>query len=970
MVPGTGPDTRMHRTLPRRAGRGGILALAVAVMGLLLAACGGGGGTRSDPPSPPPVAPPPPPPPPQPPPMLVETPNPAYSAHWLWTRADVARREGLTGAGIRIGVIDTGVNRNHPALAGRVVANLNYVDPVANNLAVDDVVGHGTAVAQIIAGKPFGQWPGGIAPGAQILSARIINDKRPEDDGSGQGNEVGGALGLEPIHRDLIARGMRIMNNSWGGLYWTNPGATNAIAQEYRDFIHNRGGLVVFSTGNSGFTDPSSIAALPSQAGPGGSRPAGDLERGWLAVAALDGSNRQQLAEYSNACGVAMRYCLAAPGTVVVTGTADAPDRPDYWRWNGTSFSAPIVSGAAALVWEAFPYFSNDQVRQTLLGTAIDLGVPGVDPVFGYGALNIGSAVLGPARFDWGDFVADFDDAASEWRNAIAGTGGLVKRGSGTLVLRESGTFTGDTRIESGTLRLEGNNRWTTDVTVASGGRLGGYGRVASIVNHGTVLSDGGPFGTTGDFRQAADGRLAVLLGNDFLVEGTAFLDGDLQVLGWRSGYTTASAVTVLAAGDVVGRFATLSTAGNIFLQGALDYTTSHVVLNITRMDVASAAKSLPGISRAGVSAAQRVEQAFDRLDRMERRDGGRATSASDDDSRVDAVAEHVVRIAGQFQQIDDVDAAKAALDSLSGESHALATTLTFDAIDMGRRALSSRFSAGRDRSDGVAVWKQSLGEGGVTGIASGGVMPQGWLLGRDLPWGKDAVAGFAFGESRVDDRVGGNRDRSRDRQAHAQLYAARLSDGGYAMTRLGFGRFDRSIERTLLAAVAADARSGVASTYSGDCANLGFEVGRVQHVGGLQFTSHLGGEHVRLASDGFTEWGGQGFGLQARAATMTRTQAIVGLRIEQAWAGSTLHAYGEWQQTLASSGFDVQASFIGVDSWSPLPSAEAARSGGLFGVGAEAWLTRNARMSFGLDQRFGPRGNERRASVRYVWGF
>lgn len=938
--------------------------LAGAMMCLLLVACGGGGGTRADPPTPAPVAPPPTPPPPAT--TVVETPNPAYSAHWLWTRANIAQQQGLTGAGIRIGVIDTGVNRNHPALAGRVLANLNYVDPATNNLRVDDVVGHGTAVAQIIAGKPFGQWPGGIAPGAQILSARIINDKRPEDDGSGQGNEVSGALGLEPIHRELIARGMRIMNNSWGGLYWTNPNATNPIAEEYRDFIHNRDGLVVFSTGNSGFANPSSTAALPSQAGPGGSRPAADLERGWLAVAALDATNRQLLADYSNACGVAMHYCLAAPGTVVVTGTDDPSNRPDYWRWSGTSFSAPIVSGAAALVWEAFPYFNNDQVRQTLLGTAIDIGAPGVDPVFGYGALDVGSAVLGPARFDWGDFIADVGNGTSEWRNPISGAGGLVKRGSGTLVLREGGTFTGDTRVEGGTLRLEGNHQWSTDVTVAAGGRLGGYGRVDSIVNHGTVLSDDAPFGTRGDYRQSAGGRLAVLLGNEFLVNGTAWLDGDLQVLGWRNGYTTTSAVTILAAGSVVGQFATLSTASNIFLQGALDYRATHVILNITRMDVSSAAKSLPGISQSALSAAQRLEQAFVQLDRRDRTHGSAATAGD-----AVAVADDFVSIAGQFQQIDDAGKARAALDSLSGVSHSLATTLTFDGIDMSRRALSSRFSVARDRLDGVSVWKQSLGDGGLTGIASAGVMPQGWLMGRDQAWGRDAVAGFAFGESRVDDRIGDNRDRSRDRQAHAQLYAGRMDAQGYTMARLGFGRFDRSIERDLLAAVASDARSGVASRYTGDHLSLGVERGRVQHFGSLQLASYLGGEHIRVSSDGFTEWGGQGFGLQARAATMLRTQAIAGLRAEQVLpGGATLQAYGEWQQTLAADGFEVEASFIGIDSWSPLPLAAAARSGGMFGVGVEAWLTRDTRLSLRMDQRFGPHGDERRASLRYVWGF
>src|SRR5690606_24501824 len=127
----------------------------------------------------------------------------AYLNHLSWTGAGDAHEAGLSGEGIRIGVVDSGVNREHPALAGQVVANLTYIDPNTNNLSVDDVLGHGTAVSQIIAGQPFGQWPGGIAPGAEIVSARIISDEPPEDDGSGEGNEVDGALGLAPIHQDL-----------------------------------------------------------------------------------------------------------------------------------------------------------------------------------------------------------------------------------------------------------------------------------------------------------------------------------------------------------------------------------------------------------------------------------------------------------------------------------------------------------------------------------------------------------------------------------------------------------------------------------------------------------------------------------------------------------------------------------------------------------------------------------------------
>ena len=100
-----------------------------------------------------------------------------------------------------------------------------------------------------------------------------------------------------------------------------------------------------------------------------------------------------------------MNYCLAAPGDVIVLDkdTTSTTTNSKYYVVEGTSFAAPEVSGAAALVWQAFPYFNNDMVRQTLLSTATDLGAPGVDAVFGWGALGVGKAVKGPANFAFGD---------------------------------------------------------------------------------------------------------------------------------------------------------------------------------------------------------------------------------------------------------------------------------------------------------------------------------------------------------------------------------------------------------------------------------------------------------------------------------------------------------------------------------------------------------------------------------------
>ncbi|MDH5829280.1 S8 family serine peptidase [Luteimonas sp. M1R5S18] len=950
-----------------KQGGGTVSRLTMALwIGLALGACGGGGGaTRPDPP---PLAPPPIPPPETPPPgpPVVETPNPDFSDHLTLTGADAAQDAGWTGAGIRIGVIDSGVNRDHPALAGRVVDNLTYIDPNTNDLSVDDVVGHGTAVAQIIAGQAFGQWPGGVAPGAEIVSARIISDQPPEDDGSGEGNEVDGALGLAPIHDDLIARDVRIMNNSWGGLYWTNPAATAEIAAEYRPFILDNDGLVVFSTGNSGFADPSDMSALPSQAGTGGNRPAADLERGWLAVAALDAESPTQLAGYSNACGVAMDYCLAAPGTVVVTGTDDPPDEPEYWQWSGTSFAAPIVSGAAALVWEAFPYFDNDLVRQTLLGTATDLGAPGVDAVFGHGAVDVEAAVRGPARLDWGDVTVDFDGATSVWSNDISGQGALIKEGTGTLVVDANMSNTGGVRVRGGTLRAErtvrGDVRVDAAGTYAIGANVLDVSLVGNLDNAGRldVIGQGVNREFTsidGDYFHRDDATLAFDLGQVLGVGGTVRIEGgNLHVKGVKPGYTVVDRELVIEAGTLTGEFEALSWASSLFLEASLDYRPTQLWLDIERLDVAAAAKSLARIRPAGMSAAQRVEAAFDAID------------AHDASGRSSAVDDEFRRVAGAFQHLGDEATAVAALDSLSGESHALATTLTFDAADMGRRVLSARLGALQPGLVEAGAWTQSLSSGGAgVGMAGGGFQLDGWMLGRDLALGDGLLAGFAFGETRVDDWVGGNRDRSRDRQTRAALYVGRVSAHGYALATAGTGRFDRDIERQLF--TGEDARAGVSSGYAGDVATVGVEAGRQLHLGGWQLTPYVGADMVRVSQDGFEEWG-SGYALRTRAASLQRTQATAGLRAGFDWAGARLHAYSAWQQTLSASGFDIDASFVGLDSWSPLPLADAARSGRLFGLGLEAPVGRHAWLSLGLDQRFGPRGDERMGSVRYTLGF
>lgn len=948
-----------------------LLARTVLVssIALALAACGSGGGSKSTPPSPaapPPAAPPPTTPPPTTPPP-PSTPQPAFNAHLALTNAGAAHAAGLTGSGYRIGVVDSGVNRNHPTMAGRVVANYAYIDPAKNNLRIDDVVGHGTTVAQLAAGAAAGQWPGGIAPGAQIVSARIINDQRPTDDGSGKGNEVNGALGFAGLHRDLINAGVRIMNNSWGGLYWTNANATAPIAAEYRPFIVSNDGLVVFATGNEGRVQPSDMAALPSQPGPGGSMPAADLERGWLAVAALDTANPDRLATYSNACGVARNYCLVAPGTAAYIGADSSAGNLGYYYGSGTSYAAPLVSGAAALVWQAFPYFNNDLVRQTLLGTATDLGAAGPDDVFGYGLLNIGRAVKGPAKFDWGDVSVSFE-GSSTWSNAISGTGGLIKRGNGVLNLSGANTYSGATRIERGGLVLRDGASISSNVLIAA--QPGGPATAALQFGSGTswirgnvdnqasvVLREANINATIdGNYVQQADSRFVVALGaNALSITGTATLrGGNVHIDSILSGYVPQDGriQTLLQANQgISGQFAGISdslTPGTL-LQTSLGYDANKAWLNLERIDVTKASAQI-GVSALAQASAVRVEAAFDALD----------SGAMDLDGDFAGAA-------GQLQRVSGAAALQASLDSLSGNAHAQAAVMTFDSIDMNRRALSAHFSEGVDHVPATGNWSRVLGGAGQGSYAGSETTLGGWMLGSDYRLGEFSSFGFAFSETRGSSTGIASLDRGRDRQSQAQVFAGWSQRGNYALGQFGAGHYQRQLDRRLL--LGADSY-GVASNYSGSFFNASIELGHHFGTSTASFTPYVGGEHTRIDNGAFRESGGFGFGLRSDASTASRTRALTGIRGKYEWANLSLSGYAEWQYSLSSRGLMMDVSFVGVDAWAPLYATQTARGEGLVGLSVNSWLSRNSVLSLGYDQRFGPRGDNRQLGLRYRYAF
>jgi len=289
--------------------------------------------------------------------------------YWLTDYRIVDAWKQSTGSGVTVAVIDTGVDGTHPDLVDNVLEGYDAsgegspngwqglgVEPMHGTEVASLIAGHGHNVSGIpkIAGQP-GKPAGviGVAPDAKILpiSLNMVSNAEKSID-----EQIPAAV------RYAVDHGAQVINLSIGSNKTTWPKSwDDAFA-----YAEEKGVVVVASAGNrgSGITQVGAPATIP----------------GVLTVGGVD--RQREASKGSSTQGISIG--VTAPSNDMI---AAAPGNK-YMIWSGSSASAPLVSGLAALIKSKYPNLSAAQIIQRITESADDTGATGRDPVYGFGIIN------------------------------------------------------------------------------------------------------------------------------------------------------------------------------------------------------------------------------------------------------------------------------------------------------------------------------------------------------------------------------------------------------------------------------------------------------------------------------------------------------------------------------------------------------------------------------------------------------
>jgi thermitase len=303
--------------------------------------------------------------------------DPSYGKQWGYPKINAPGAWDTTQGSIsvKVAVLDTGIDPNHPELRGKVVSQKDFVNDDENASADHP---HGTHVAGTVAATTNNNaGVAGTCPNCSLLIAKVLDR-----------NNMGYTSDLIEGINWASSKGANVINMSLGGF----PSST--ALQQAIDSAWNRGAVLVASAGNDGTNGTQRFPAAYNNVIAVGATDTNDARATW------DDPNTTDRVEGSNAGNW---VDVAAPGKGIYSTTGSF-----YWHWtqayvgtyaswDGTSMAAPHVSGLAGLIFSKGGFMvDNAHVRNRIESTAKDLGTTGRDDVFGHGRINAQAALPSP----------------------------------------------------------------------------------------------------------------------------------------------------------------------------------------------------------------------------------------------------------------------------------------------------------------------------------------------------------------------------------------------------------------------------------------------------------------------------------------------------------------------------------------------------------------------------------------------
>ncbi|NEA99041.1 S8 family peptidase [Streptomyces sp. SID13726] len=376
-----------------------------------------------------------------------------------------AWKAGWDGKGVKVAVLDTGVDPTHPDLKDRIAGSQNFTDFPDT----DDHFGHGTHVASTIVGSGAasdGRYTG-VAPGARLLNGKVLGD-------DGSGSESGIIAGMQWA----VDQGAKVVNMSLGG---TDAYGSDPMEQAVNSLSASKGVLFAVAAGNEG-------PAEQTVGTPGSAAAA-------LTVAAVD--RKDVLAPFSSRGPTAddrLKPDISAPGVDIVAAKAEHgtigedAGTAGYVRMSGTSMATPHVAGAAAVLAQEHPDWSGERIKAALMGSARSgAGLTAYEQ--GSGRVDLTHAiteavVADPPSLDFGTQLWPHDDDTPvtrtlTYRNTgaapvtlsltAAGTAGMFTVSPATLTVPAGGTATATATADTRTAGPDGVHSGAVTAASADG---------------------------------------------------------------------------------------------------------------------------------------------------------------------------------------------------------------------------------------------------------------------------------------------------------------------------------------------------------------------------------------------------------------------------------------------------------------------------------------------------------------------